>query len=79
MSKAEILEALKKLPAVERLRVIESALHLLSRDLPGKKEVELLILKKTQMAEAAKTLLSDYTSDSELTSFTALDGEGFRA
>lgn len=32
-----------------------------------------------QLVTAAKTLLSDYQTDEELTAFTALDGENFHA
>jgi predicted CopG family antitoxin len=33
--------------------------------------------KKQDLAYAAKSLLADYQSDSDLTAFTSLDGEGF--
>jgi hypothetical protein len=33
--------------------------------------------RKSQMAEKAKELLSDYSTDEELTPFTDIDGEDF--
>ena len=33
--------------------------------------------RKKQMAEKAEELLSDYSSDRELTAFTEIDGEDF--
>ncbi|MBW1753687.1 MAG: hypothetical protein JRJ46_11455 [Deltaproteobacteria bacterium] len=33
--------------------------------------------RKSQMAQKARQLLSDYTADKELTTFTDLDGEDF--
>ncbi len=33
--------------------------------------------RKTQMAQKARELLSEYTTDKELTGFTDLDGEDF--
>ncbi len=33
--------------------------------------------RKTQMAEKARELVSEYTTDKELTGFTDLDGEDF--
>ena len=33
--------------------------------------------RKTQMSEKAKELLSDYSKDEELTTFTDIDGEDF--
>jgi metal-responsive CopG/Arc/MetJ family transcriptional regulator len=35
--------------------------------------------QKAQLATAARALLADYEKDEELTAFTALDGEDFRA
>jgi predicted DNA-binding ribbon-helix-helix protein len=35
--------------------------------------------QKLRLAAAAKALLNDYTTDEELTAFTALDGEDFHA
>lgn len=75
MTQTEILAELEKLAPLERLRVIETALHLITEEL----EPSAVIEKKRQMAIAARTLLLDYTSDIELTAFTALDNEEFHA
>ena len=77
LTQVEILEGLRRLPAADRLLVIESALRVTRSDLDhavcdgnGMKQ---------RMAEAAKVLLHDYASGGELTAFTALDGEEFHA
>jgi hypothetical protein len=86
MSKTEILEELNKLPTIERLRIIEAALQSLYKDFQHKSELaplgeafEFNQAAKNQMEAAAKALLGDYTADPELTSFTVLDSEDFRA
>ncbi len=74
----DILEALKKLTLSERLTIVETALHLIREDLQKMNRLPLTqVERKRQLALAAKALLSDYTTDHELTSFTALDGEAF--
>ena len=77
MTQTEIMEELKKLTTVERLAVVEAALRLIREDLQEGDQSLTKIERKRQLAEAAKALLPDYTTDSELTAFTALDGEDF--
>lgn len=79
MRQKDFLKELKKLPAGERLATIEAALHLLDEDLRQTKEPSTKMKRKRQMAEAAKTLLPDYSADDELTAFKALDHQDFHA
>lgn len=74
MTQIEILEALKKLTTTERLTIIEAALHLIREDLQ-----QAWTERKRQLAAAAEALLPDYSAGGELTIFTALDSEDFRA
>lgn len=78
MTQTAILEEIKKLSAKERLEIIESAIHQLQEDFQKIKQ-PLTQLERKQELAAAEALLSDYEKDDELTSFTALDGEGFHA
>ncbi len=79
MAQIEILEEIKKLPTIERLTIIESALHLVYEDIQEVKHPIDRTSKKRQMATAAKVLLPDYASSGELTAFTSLDSERFYA
>ena len=65
-------------PAADRLRIVESTVHQLREDLerfetPGLQE------RDARLARAAEALLADYSNDKELTAFTVLDAEEFRA
>lgn len=66
MSAVDILLEINKLPLGERLGVVEKAL----RDIRLEEQSE-------RMRVAAERLRNDYLTDSELTAFTALDGEDF--
>jgi len=79
MTQTEFLEELKKLSTRERLEIIEAAIHLLQEDLRQIEQPLTRLERKQQLAAAAEALLSDYTEDDELTSFTALDSEDFHA
>ena len=79
MTRKEILDHLKNLPPVERLSVIEAALHLIHEDLQHIEASSSHPDKAQRLSAAAKALLPDYSADGELTSFTALDNEGFHA
>ena len=74
MTGREILEQLKKLPTAERLKIVESTVHELCQELEGAVEE-----RDGRLTQAAQALLADYTSDSKLTTFTALDSEPFHA
>ncbi len=82
-----VLKQLKGSPVVLTLRGRPSAV-LIDYDtynaMVQKQQMLEMTLQQSQMpipslAEAAEMLLVDYTSDEELTAFTALDGEDFRA
>jgi hypothetical protein len=75
MTQTEILEALRKLTATERLTVLEAALQQIREDLHETERPLPQIEKKHQLAAAAEALLPDYTAGGELTIFTALDRE----
>jgi len=77
MTYTDILEALKKLTLAERLALMEATLRLMRDELQQHEPPPAEQDKAQQLAAAATTLLPDYTSDSELTSFTALDSEDF--
>jgi len=76
MTKQEIIEELKQLPLFERLSVIEITTRMVREELKMRM-LQTDIGKRRQLAEAAEALLADYTTDSELTAFTALDSEDF--
>lgn len=78
MTEREIIEELKKLTPAERLSVIEATLRTIREELPQVQQ-PLKRAEKKRMAVAAKALLRDYTQGGDLTSFTALDSEDFRA
>ena len=65
MTRKEILEQLKSLPAVERLSIIEEALRFVHEDLQSPVPAD----KSKQLSEAAKTLLPDYAAKGDLNIF----------
>jgi hypothetical protein len=79
MTQTEILEALKKLTATERLALVEATLHLIHEDLRQTEQLQGPTERKRQLVIAAEALLPDYAADGELTIFTALDGEDLDA
>lgn len=79
MTQQEILEQIKKLPTMERLAVVEAALHLIHEDLQYIEMPSSQVSKSQRLAHAAKALLKDYSTDNELKAFTALDSEDFHA
>lgn len=77
MTEREILEQIKKLPAAERLMVVEEALRSIREELDQiEKPMADTDLRRTLTA-AAEALLPDYEPGGDLTGFTALDGEDF--
>jgi hypothetical protein len=78
MTHVEILKQLKNLPVAERLSIVESAVHQLREELedPGAPTSE---ANDARLARVAEALRADYSSDKELTAFTALDGDPFHA
>ena len=78
MTYTEILEALKKLTLTERLALMEAVLHLTRTELQQRpQQLPATDERTAQLAAAAQALLLDYTTDTELTSFTTLDSEDF--
>ena len=78
MTYAEMLEALKKLTLTERLALMEAVLHHMRAELQQRlPRVPAPDERTAQLTAAAQALLPDYTTDAELTSFTALDSEDF--
>lgn len=76
MTYTEMLEALKKLTLTERLALMEAVLHHTRAELQQRPHQLLAPDERTaRLTAAAQALLPDYTTDTELTSFTALDGE----
>ena len=56
---------------------MEAALHLMREELQQREQQSATSKGTEQLAAAAQALLPDYTTDTELTSFTALDSEDF--
>lgn len=74
-----ILEEVNRLPIPERLTIIESLLQGIREELRQAAQMTGRAEQKRRLAQAAAILLTDYTTDAELTAFTALDGEDFYA
>ena len=74
MTQLEILKEIKKFNTSERLSFIEATLRMIREELQTHPELEhqqrSTCDRKQSLQEAAKALLPDYLSDSELTSFT---------
>jgi len=73
MKTSDILEELRHLSVPERLAVLESTLHELRVELIPSSPVT------AQLRLAAEALCQDYLTDSDLTSYTILDGEPVHA
>jgi hypothetical protein len=72
MNTPEILQSLPNLTISDRLQIAATALFLVQQEQPLTLEQ-----RRQQMAIAALAAVADYSSDPELTAFTALDGEDF--
>jgi metal-responsive CopG/Arc/MetJ family transcriptional regulator len=66
----EFLENYKQWGFTDQSSIVREALTKFIKEAKKKQ-------RKTQMAEKAKELLSDYKANNELTAFTDLDGEDF--
>lgn len=75
MTPAQILGEIRQLPLDEQSQIYEALKALVLQVGPS------VVTENSQskLAAAARALCSDYKSDSELTAFTALDGEDFHA
>jgi len=76
MTNQEIIKGLEQLSNAERLTVIEAATRMIQDDTRHDPSHPLDV--REQVLAAAKELAADYSSDAELTSFTALDSEDFQ-
>jgi len=77
MTNQEIIKGLEQLSNAERLTVIEAATRMIQDDTRHDPSHPLDVREQV-LAAAAKELAADYSSDAELTSFTALDSEDFQ-
>ncbi|MFA6033871.1 MAG: hypothetical protein WC889_13300 [Myxococcota bacterium] len=75
MTRAQIMNTLKRLPTPERISIIEDLLQTFKAELGGEDHEA----EKRRMAAAAKELMKDYAEDGDLTLFTSLDAEDFHA
>ncbi|MGB8702658.1 MAG: hypothetical protein WCD18_24860 [Thermosynechococcaceae cyanobacterium] len=73
MSTQEILQALVDLPSADQLKIAETALQHLQQNRQSLTKDQ----RRQQMAIAAITAVDDYSTNHELITFTALDGEDF--
>jgi len=79
MTEREILEQIKKLPAAERLMVVEETLRSIREELDQIEKPMADTDLRRKLTAAAEALLLDYEPGGDLTAFTALDGEDFHA
>ena len=66
----QFLENYKQLGFTDQSTIVREALSRYIRELKKDR-------RKTQMAQKARELVSEYTTNKELTGFTGLDGEDF--
>jgi len=66
----QFLENYRQWGFTDQSSIVREALTLFIRELKTNQ-------RKTQMAQKARALVSEYTTDKELTGFTDLDGEDF--
>ncbi|MEA3359386.1 MAG: hypothetical protein U9R17_08290 [Thermodesulfobacteriota bacterium] len=66
----QFLENYRQWGYTDQSSIVREALTLFIRELKTSQ-------RKTQMAQKARELVSEYTADKELTGFTDLDGEDF--
>ena len=66
----QFLENYRQWGFTDQSSIVREALTLFIRELKTSQ-------RKTQMAQKARELVSEYTTDKELTGFTDLDGEDF--
>ncbi len=70
MGTAEILQSLPHLTLTDQLKIAETALQLIQQDHHFLTRNQ----RRQQMEIAAIAAIEDYSTDRELTAFTALDG-----
>ena len=72
MTQVEILEELRKLPAAERLKIVEAALQLIREDLQQIEQSTVYSQKKRQLSMATEALRPDYLAGGELTALSSI-------
>jgi hypothetical protein len=77
MTRTDILEELGKLPADERLGIVETALHQ-SREQLRAGWPDTAAERRERLSTAADALKTAYETDSELTAFTTLCIDEYR-
>ena len=70
LEQKQFLENYRQWGFTDQSSIVREALTLFIRELKTNQ-------RRTQMAQKAKELVSEYTTDKELTCFTDLDGEDF--
>lgn len=78
MTQSQLLHEFGQLEMPQQLELLREALRLMQQAAPGNFTSADAPSKKS-LSEAAALLCDDYAQDSELTSFTALDGEPVHA
>ena len=73
MTQHQIVEEISKFTPIERLAIAKETLHQVQRELELNNKYPSGSKNGGTLKEAATALLSDYSSDKELTAFTALD------
>lgn len=76
MTQREILREFKRLSLQQQLAILRDALEIVENNF---RQLEQADSETLPLEEAAKLLREDYLSDSELTVFTAIDGDEFHA
>jgi len=77
MTRTDVLEELGKLPADERLGIVETALHQLHEQFRAGR-LDVAAERRERLSIAADALKTAYETDSELTAFTTLCIDDYR-
>jgi hypothetical protein len=78
MTQEQLLSEFRRLSMSDQIELVREELRVVQFALADSNPVQIRN-DGLEMSEAAKQLVGDYENDSELTSFTALDGEPFHA
>ena len=76
MTSTEIVREIQRLPVQQQFEIQETLTRLLK---DHESSLDAHCANRTGLALAARALLADYQTDTELTAFTALDSEDFHA
>ncbi|MCA9947413.1 MAG: hypothetical protein KC449_28235 [Anaerolineales bacterium] len=76
MTQKELLREFQRLSLQQQLAILRDALEIVENNF---RQLEQTESDKLPLEEAAQLLRQDYLSDSELTAFTAIDGDEFHA